>query len=126
MFENLQIFRLSGAMAAHAGQRQAVVATNLANSDTPGYRAQRIGAFAETYRGGAETTLRASRPGHLGAGPPLSRSRPEDAGGEASPNGNAVSVEAEMLASVDAAREHARALAIYRHGMTVIRMSLGR
>jgi flagellar basal-body rod protein FlgB len=118
MFQTLEIFRLSGAMAAHAGQRQAMTAVNVANADTPGFRARRMGDFAATVGGGSD--LRATRPGHQ------SRPRPTDAGGEPAPNGNSVSLESEMLASVDAAREHARALAIYRHGLTVLRLSLGR
>jgi flagellar basal-body rod protein FlgB len=45
---------------------------------------------------------------------------------EQSPNGNSVSLEEEMVAAVDASREHNRALAVYRHGMTVLRTALGR
>lgn len=124
MFENLDVFRLSGAMAAHAGARQAVTAANIANADTPGYRAQVLGGFADSY--GEGLALRTSRPGHLASDTGSTAARPVDAGGEAAPNGNTVSLETEMLASVDAAREHARALAIYRHGLTVLRTALGR
>ncbi|MDG1803103.1 MAG: flagellar biosynthesis protein FlgB, partial [Paracoccaceae bacterium] len=46
--------------------------------------------------------------------------------GASSPNGNSVSLEQEMLRSVDAQRQHNRALAIYKHTMTVLRSSLGR
>ncbi len=125
MFENLDVFRLSGAMAAHAGARQAVTATNIANADTPGYRAQRLGDFAASYADGG-LALRTSRPGHLAGDAATAAARAADAGGEAAPNGNTVSLETEMLASVDAAREHSRALAIYRHGLTVLRTALGR
>lgn len=125
MFQNLDLFRLSGAMAAHAGQRQAVVAANIANADTPGYRAQALGDFAGTLRGGG-VALRATRPGHLAPADGAAMARPADAGGQAAPNGNSVSIEREMIASVEAAREHSRALALYRHGMTVLRISLGR
>jgi flagellar basal-body rod protein FlgB len=49
MFENLDIFRMSSAMAAHAGQKQAVVAQNVANSDTPGYVARDIPSFKSSF-----------------------------------------------------------------------------
>ena len=36
MFQNLDIFKMSHAMAVHAANRQSVVAQNLANADTLG------------------------------------------------------------------------------------------
>ena len=50
MFEGLEIFQLAGATARHAAARQAVVAQNIANADTPGYRARDVADFAETWR----------------------------------------------------------------------------
>jgi flagellar basal-body rod protein FlgB len=128
MYQNLDLFRIAGDMARHAALRQTVVATNIANADTPGYRAQRIGAFAETFRDGPALSLRATRPGHLTAPAAAAAARTVAAPArtEPSPNGNTVSIETELLAGVEAQREHSRALAIYRHALTVIRTSLGR
>lgn len=125
MYQNLDLFRISGQMAMHAGKRQASVALNVANADTPGFQAMRIAPFSETYRSDGPARLRATRPGHMGTGPGGVASTPSDARAEPSPNGNSVSLELEMLESIDAAREHSRALAIYRHAMTIIRASLG-
>ena len=126
MYETLDLFRTAAAMARHAGSRQAVVAENIANADTPGYRARAIGAFAETYRSDANHAMRSSRPGHLQAGTMARSARPEVTADEPSPNGNSVSLETEMLHGVEVAREHSRALAIYKHALGVIRTSLGR
>ena len=127
MYKNLDLFRVSAQMARHAGARQAVVATNIANADTPGYQARSIAPFTESYRGDATGQMRATRPGHLGlgdGGAPAARATAS--GQEPSPNGNTVSLELEMLASVNVEREHSRALAIYKHALTVMRTSLGR
>lgn len=113
-------------MAHHAGSRQAVVARNIANADTPGFRAQQIAPFQEAYRAQSATTARQSRPGHLTAEPPARLTTIQPGPGEASPNGNTVSIEDEMLASISASRDHNRALAIYRHAMTILRTTLGR
>jgi flagellar basal-body rod protein FlgB len=121
MYESLDLFRTSAALARHAGQRQAVASANVANADTPGYRAQALPSFSEAYDSPA---MRATRAGHLvasGAG----AARPFAAAAEASPNGNTVSVETEMFASAEAARDHGRALAVWRHAITVLRTSLG-
>ncbi|PJI86125.1 flagellar basal-body rod protein FlgB [Yoonia maricola] len=127
MYNSLDLFQTAGAMARHAGARQAVVARNIANADTPDFQAQAIAAFKDVYQDNSAIDMRATRPGHIGGGDttPDIRRQPSPIG-DPSPNGNTVSVEDEMLHSVEVSREHNRALAIYRHTMTVLRTSLGR
>jgi flagellar basal-body rod protein FlgB len=117
MFDRLEIFALASARAQHAAARQAVVARNIANADTPGYRAQDISDFMDTWHR-LQTGDRASA-GSL----PL---RVIDAGTPSSPNGNSVSLELEMLRGIDAQRAHSRALQVYGSAMNILRTSLGR
>lgn len=125
MFENLDVFRLSHALARHAGARQAVVARNMANADTPGYGARDIAPFSAFLD--APPGMRATRPGHLfGQGGALALDAREDRGAARDPNGNSVSLETEMLRAVDVQQDHARALAIYRSGLTVLRTAISR
>ena len=66
MFEKLELTRMAQALAAQSGARMAVIAENVANADTPGYKARDMPAFAEVYEAeGLE--MRATRPGHLSA-----------------------------------------------------------
>ncbi len=127
MYQSLELFQTAGAMARHAGERQAVVTRNIANADTPGYRAQQLASFGDVYSANPATKLQQRRPGHM-APDPFQHLPPRHvaSAGEPSPNGNNVSLEDEMLSSVAVAREHSRALAVYRHGMTVLRTALGR
>ena len=83
-------------------------------------------AFSDAYRADDAGDMRASRPGHLAPPPGGMNTRAAPVDSEPSPNGNSVSVEEEMLAAVEAQREHSQALAIYRHAMGIIRTSLGR
>lgn len=131
MFENLDIFRMSYAMAVHAGQKQAVVAQNVANADTPEYQARDLTPFAETYRSNefdaGARPQRATRSTHLnGAGDAREAAPHVDRQAEGSPNGNTVSLEMEMLKSIGAKREHDRALAIYKSSLSILRASLAR
>jgi len=128
MFDRLEIFRMSSAMASHAGHRQALVAENMANVDTPGYRAKRLPSFAELAESPQQAApLRASRSAHLfgtkqetlNAQVVRERSNP-------SPDGNTVSVETEMLEAIEVRREHSRALAIYRSALTILHSTLAR
>lgn len=128
MFEKLNIFRMAHAMSVHAGVRQSVVAQNMANADTPGYKAKDVKPFNEIMEtGDAGFVPRATRPGHLNASAmPFDIGIAKDRNAEADPNGNSVSLETEMLKAVDVKREHDRALAIYKSSLTVLRSALGR
>lgn len=123
MFEMLDVFRISSAMAKHAGQKQALAAQNVANADTPGYVARDIADFKALYAPtSAAKSQKATREGHLnGASGAPGLTPPIAVKDRGSPNGNQVSLEQEMLKSVDAKRQHDRALAIYKHAMTVLR-----
>ena len=128
MFQNLDIFKSAMAMARHAGIQQAASAQNIANADTPGYRAVEVAGFAEIMNssGDGPTGQRATRPGHLNRqthGATVDVRRSSDA---IDPNGNTVSLESEMVVAVDAKRQHDRALAIYRSGLNILRASIGR
>lgn len=125
MFEKLDIFQMSAAMARHAGQRQAVTAQNVANADTPGYVARDLPAFASFYvEPDALGAQRASRAAHLNGVMPGKPAPIIDVPGEGSPNGNQVSLETELLKSVDAKRQHDRALAIYKSSLSVLRSTI--
>ncbi len=125
MFEKLEITRMAQAMAAHAGSRMGVVATNIAHADTPGYRAMDLPDFAQVYTD-AGTPMRTTRPGHLGQSDPAGGTVARPSAGSASPNGNTVSLEQEMVKMVDVRQQHEMALAIYRSTSGIIRASLGR
>ncbi len=125
MFEKLELTKMAQALAAHSGARMAVIAQNVAHADTPGYKAQDLPSFAEVF-GAEDGAMRATRPGHLTASSPGTGLVPERAPGREAPNGNSVSLEGEMVKSVEARQAHEMALAIYRATSDVVRASLGR
>ncbi|KIC49640.1 FlgB family protein [Tateyamaria sp. ANG-S1] len=129
MFQNLTVFKTAHAMAVHAGQKQAVVAQNVANADTPGYIARDITSFAETYAPTSQGAFsqRATRLNHIhGSAVGDVRALVEEDKTFAAPDGNSVSIETEMLRATDAKRQHDRSLAIYKSTLTILRASLGR
>lgn len=127
MLAKPEILVIAASLSAHAANRQALIAQNVANADTPGYRARETGDFAEHYRSSGGFGMARSRAGHLGledGGPgaaPVSLS-----GAQMSPNGNSVSLEAEMVKSAAAQREHDLALTVYGKSLDILRASLGR
>ena len=129
MYNGLQLFKTASAMARHASERQSVIAQNLANSDTPGYAARDLGTFsAEMVAAERRGDLRVTRAGHIPVSlrtnaPDLA---PRELQGDASPNGNTVSIETEMLKSSMVRQQHDLALATYRGGLDLLRAALGR
>ncbi|WP_019996962.1 flagellar basal body rod protein FlgB [Aureimonas ureilytica] len=105
---DLYLFGLSSTRADWLSQRQAVVAENVANANTPGYRAKDVSAFSTVL----ETTkldLAASSANHLVAsagrefGVDAARQTPWDV----THSGNSVSLEQEMLKAGEISRDYA-------------------
>ena len=124
MFQNLSLFETAMALAQHSGLRQAVSAQNIANADTPGYRALEIPDFAAMLRQPSRGQ-RATRGGHLNGLEGRTLPDPSQRRASVDPNGNSVSLEGEMVTAVEAARSHDRALSIYRSSLNILRTSLG-
>lgn len=125
MFDRLQIFQMAQSMAVHTVARQTAMAGNVANADTPGYRARDAAPFAETYAA-QDSGLRATRPGHIGSAAGGGNIPIIAVAAEADPNGNTVSLETEMVRAAEIRGQHERALAIYRSGLHILRASIGR
>ena len=127
MFESAETVRMAQALARHSAERQAVVARNVANADTPGYRAEDVVPFAEIYGTAPEHRPRATRPGHFET-PAWVRDVPvaTDARAEPAPNGNSVSLEAEMIRAAEVRQSHGLALAVYKATLDLARAAIGR
>jgi flagellar basal-body rod protein FlgB len=127
MFGKPEIFTAAGALSAHASALLRAVAENVANADTPGYRARDVSEF-ELELSGSPGGMRATRAGHVGlsateaAYPLVARKSPDSQ----SANGNTVSLEGEMVRATDARRENDIALAVYKTSLEILRASLGR
>jgi len=128
MLEKIEIFRMASAMMSHAGTRQTVIAQNIANADTPGYRARDVLSFKEQFQGDdTMPSVRATRASHLHGTTSLYQAEifTTDENIQ-NPNGNSVSLEVEMMKAVDVQREHERAVAIYKSSLGILRSALGR
>lgn len=128
MFNDLGIFQAASQMARHAFMRQGVISTNIANSNTPGYKARDLKGFQHSIENTtASNAMAVSRPGHVQFASSKSAGlQHEDKSAVPSPNGNSVSIEREILKSVEAERQHSRAIAIYQSGLSLLRTSIGR
>ncbi len=127
MLDAPYLMKMAQSLARHAGARQAQIAKNIANADTPGYRARDVSEFSETYRQSTPgSELKATRSGHISEAISKARFQTLDLGGEAAPNGNNVSIEQQMMLGTDAKSSHDLALSVYKSSLDILRTSLGK
>lgn len=118
MVNRVGLLDLAAQKARYSAARQQVIAANVANADTPGYRAKDVEPFAQ-YLARAQLA-----PAQATALQPLTIDRTDL--GAASPDRNTVSVETEMMIAGKAARDHETAIAIYAKAMSFLRTALGK
>lgn len=102
------ILNIARAMITHAAARQAAAAENLAQADTPGYRAKDVAAFADAFANGELTKVAVDRQAPV------------------KPNGNSVGLEAQVMNLAEAKGQHELALGIWQQTANLYQIALGR
>ncbi len=129
---NLSLFSVFKKRMAWLGQRQEVLAQNIANADTPGYKARDLKAFKFedlVRRENAGIRMNTTENNHLGG----QRKRVRDFAEaedrkpyETSANGNSVVLEEQMAKMSENSISHNLVSELYKKHMSMIRMALGR
>lgn len=131
----IPLFSMLRGRLGHLTERQRMIAQNVANSDTPGYRGTDLKPFTFHMPGGTAgvaatvPTQAVTQAGHMQA--PNSRKTP--AGGpfkttktqssETTLDGNSVVLEEEMLKLADARMSYDAAIGFYQKSLGLIRMA---
>ncbi len=114
--------------------RQKLLAENVANADTPGFRPhdlrQPLPAATAAAAGRATpgvVTLAATQPGHVGAGNGAGSNGTRDARRfEATPSGNAVVLEDEMMKAAQNQSDFQMATTLYAKSLQLMKVAIGR
>lgn len=110
-------------------ERQRVLAENVANADTPGFRGRDLKQldFHEALKATTTVALATTAPGHIAGGSASGRFAVDGRGGfETTPRGNAVVLEDEMLKVAQNQMDHQAATALYSRGLGLIKTAIGR
>jgi len=118
------LFALAEARLGWIGQRQTVLAQNIANADTPGYRARDVVPFA-TVLAGAQLAPEVTQPNHF-AGRGLLASYSQTVPRERTPNGNAVQTEDELTKVADGETNAGLVGNLWKTYMSMYMTALGR
>jgi flagellar basal-body rod protein FlgB len=132
VFRDIAAFALASARMAHASQRNSIIARNIANADTPGFKAQDVERFdfgSMAAKGQDALVPKSTRPGHVAveathaaAG---ARVVTPDASGE-SPDGNTVTLEEQMVEAAETRANFELASTLYSKNLSLLRTVLGR
>ena len=122
----IPLFAMLRGRLGYLADRQRLVAENVANSDTPGYRPKDLKAFSFDVKLQASAGPAATQPGHM----ELHRSRAgmhfaETTGrdSETTLNGNAVVLEEQMLKLSDARVNYDAAIGFYQKSLGLLRLA---
>ena len=113
MVEAVYLFDLASRQAQWLSVRQATVAGNISNADTPGYEAREVQPFVDVLDK-TQLAMAASARGHVGPGAsalgvPVAR---DTETWNVSPSGNSVSMEEELIRANDINRGYSLNTAI--------------
>ena len=102
------LFNLASRQLQHLTARQAVISGNIANANTPGYRARDLTPFRELLDK-TMLTMAATHAGHLEADGPSARPARASAtaGWDVVHSGNSVSIEEQLMKSGEISRDQA-------------------
>jgi len=118
------LFDLADRRLAWIGRRQEMLAQNIANADTPGWKARDIKPFAELLARSPGTAPLLTHPGHLASrrAPPDGRTQ----NGEHAPDGNSVVLDAELGKVADTETAHSLVTGLYSKYLGMFRIAAGR
>ncbi len=126
----LPLFQTMRERMSFLSARQTVLAENIANANTPGYRARDVEApdFAAIAAGDAAAPrLAVTSPMHIAApGAPAGSFRIKDMPDtESTPNGNSVVLEEQMMKVSSTQMDYATVTQLYRKALSMIRIAAG-
>jgi flagellar basal-body rod protein FlgB len=126
---NLDLFKAIGRKMSWLTQRENVIAQNIANADTPGFRALDIAplSFKETLGAKlAPTTTSAMHLASAANGKGEAKVAAEKKPWEVSPSNNGVVIEEQMMKSSNTATDYQLMLNLYKKNVSMLRTALGR
>tara|TARA_B100001093_G_C26156128_1_gene729551 strand:+ start:163 stop:582 length:420 start_codon:yes stop_codon:yes gene_type:complete len=134
--QDIGLFQGIGAKMDFLNQRQGVIAQNIANSDTPGYRPkdlqpvdfnEYLGAASAKYRNITNVSVAKTDGEHIGHGEDdlHTRSKKQRDTYEVAPAGNAVIMEEQLMKSGRTVMDYNLMANIYQKNVGMLRTALG-
>jgi flagellar basal-body rod protein FlgB len=123
----IDLFDLAEQRLAWTDRRQAVLAQNIANADTPGYRPRDLTPFAAALAGTDVIAPVRTQPNHMsGVAGDGAQSVTQPRPAAHAPDGNSVMLDDQLTKVADTETIHAMVTTIYKKYLGLFGMALGR
>jgi len=129
--DSISLFRVVDKQLRYLGQRQETLAKNIANANTPGYRAMDLAApdFQSAMNSVQPVDMAATSPSHFGvakgATAPTAAKEKPIVPWEISPDGNSVVLEQQMMEASSTQANYQMATELYRKYIGMMKLALG-
>lgn len=131
-FSQVSLFKVMGMKMKYHSAQQAEIAKNIANVDTPGYKATEVVQpdFKRALRGasaGTSLPMATTRSGHItgGSASVTFNVQKRENTYDLNPDGNNVSVEEEMMRASGNQAEYTKVLSLYRKTAQMFKTAIG-
>ncbi|MEM6913284.1 MAG: flagellar basal body rod protein FlgB [Pseudomonadota bacterium] len=126
MIEGISLFQTMSQKLDFLGVRHTLLAQNVANADTPGYKAQDLKPFSEALRTVEPAGMMSTHHMHITSqqGNTTYREDRRVEGWEVEPSGNQISLEEQMIEAADGARQYELATSLMKKHVSMLKATL--
>lgn len=126
---SMSFFQMASQRMRWLGARQAVVSQNIANADTPDYKAKDVSSFSEMLSSNrsAASGLSVTNARHIQGSAPTSRDvrvQDDKTAWEAGLDGNTVTLEQQTIKAADISENYRLAAELYRKGHDLVTLAV--
>lgn len=125
----MSFFQIASRRMEWLGARQVVISENIANADTPEYRAKEVSSFAKMMEGASapDSGLKVTHGKHIQGAPSATGGvieDPDSAAWESSIDGNTVSLEQQTIKAAEISENYRLAAQLYRKGHDLLTLAV--
>lgn len=125
--DSLSLFKVASQRMQWLGVRQQVISENIANADTPGFKAREVSDFSRMVDGAARSSgMVTTNARHLGGAEHAGnvRVREDDGAWEQSMDGNTVVLEQQSIKATEVSESYRMAAQLYRKGHELLTLAV--
>jgi flagellar basal-body rod protein FlgB len=124
---NIGLFDVAGKRLSWLAERQSVLASNIANVNTPGFTSSDVQSFASALHGAGTMAPALTQPGHMAGTIPVQFAEPvEDAKDGKSVDGNAVNLDEQLVKVADTESDQSLVSSVWKSYVGMFDTALGK